>query len=61
MVAAYGSIRELFNSSGADYKSLKLSAGLPGRTRRRRSEERLGAIEPTSGECWNTDCRWLAF
>jgi arsenate reductase (glutaredoxin) len=30
MAAAYGSIRKLFNSSGADYKSLKLSATLPG-------------------------------
>jgi arsenate reductase (glutaredoxin) len=30
MVAAYGSIRKLFNSSGADYRSLKLSARLPG-------------------------------
>jgi arsenate reductase (glutaredoxin) len=29
MVAAYGRIRKLFNSSGADYKSLTLSARLP--------------------------------
>jgi arsenate reductase (glutaredoxin) len=30
MAAAYGNFRKLFNTSGADYKALKLSAKLPG-------------------------------
>ena len=30
MAAAYGDIRKLFNSSGSDYKALKLSEALPG-------------------------------
>jgi arsenate reductase (glutaredoxin) len=29
MAAAYGNVRKLFNTSGADYRALKLSAKLP--------------------------------
>ena len=34
MATAYGDIRKLFNSSGSDYKALRLSEALPGMSER---------------------------